>query len=131
MKSETRSDVTAQPALPDFDRLQAELDAASRNRRAAVERAARKEAEFNAARNTANNAWSRVGKEAAKAAIQLGATLVTKRGRPASPGLGAAYETYEAAMSAADEKQKELQSLRREIADWDAEINAILSHMPK
>ncbi|PIW30489.1 MAG: hypothetical protein COW30_02055 [Rhodospirillales bacterium CG15_BIG_FIL_POST_REV_8_21_14_020_66_15] len=101
----------------------------SRNRRAAVERAARKEAEFEATRDAANVAWSRVGKEAAKAGVQFDIMLLTRRGRPASPGLSVAINDYNRALAIANEKQNELHARRGEVAGWDAEIGRIIQRM--
>lgn len=120
---------SAQSAPAGPNRLQAELDAASRNRRAAVERAARKEAEFHVERETSNAAWKRVQKEAAKAGIQVGHILLTGKGRAAPPALAAAVDAYNQAMADAARQQEELTALRNDIAEWDNVIREILARM--
>ncbi len=124
------SDAPEQPASLDSGRLQAELETASRNRRAAIERAARKEAEFNVARDASNIAWERVQKESAKAGIQVGYILLTGKGRAAPPALAAAIGAYNQAMTDAARQQDELNVLRNDIAEWDNVIHEILARMP-
>lgn len=111
------------------EHLQALLDSASRNRRAAVERASRKEKEFTSARDGANQAWEKVQAEGSKLGIQIGIGLLTKRGRPASAGLAAAIDAYNAAMARAEHLESELKGLQNDVDDWDAEIRDILSRM--
>ncbi|MCF3628151.1 hypothetical protein RJ527_08750 [Thalassospiraceae bacterium LMO-SO8] len=122
-------DSSAQSAPSSPDRLQAELDAASRNRRAAVDRAMDKEAEFQKAKNAVNEAWDRIGREAAKAGIQLVAVLAMKRGRVGSPGLAAALAERDQAEAETRRLQDELHALRQDVAAWDEEIRAILTRM--
>jgi hypothetical protein len=122
-------DSSAQSTPSDPNQLQAELGAASRNRRAAVERAMDKEAEFKRAKIAVNEAWSRIGREAAKAGIQLAAVLLMKKGRVGSPGLAAALAERDQAEAEAQRLNDELHALRRGVAAWDEEIRAILSRM--
>lgn len=130
---------TSEPAdsgsrKPDGDptskgRLQMEPEVASNNRRAAVERAAKKEAEFKTASDATNRAWEKVKEEGVKAGIQVGSSILSKRGRPGSAGLHASMAAYEQAKEAASRLREELHLLRADVADWDAEIRGILSRM--
>ena len=126
-KEESDSSAQSAPASP--DRLQAELDAASRNRRAAVNRAMDKEAEFQKAKAAVNEAWDRIGREAAKAGIQLAVALATKKGRVGSPGLAAALAERDQARAETRRLRDELHALRQDVTAWDEEIRAILSRM--
>ncbi|GEM_PF-1572163 len=126
-KEESDSSAQSAPASP--DRLQAELDTASRNRRAAVNRAMDKEAEFKKAKAAVNEAWDRIGREAAKAGIQLAAVLATKKGRVGSPGLAAALAERDQAEAETQRLRDELRALRQDVTAWDEEIRAILSRM--
>ena len=126
-KEESDSSAQSAPASP--DRLQAELDTASRNRRAAVNRAMDKEAEFKKAKAAVNEAWDRIGREAAKAGIQLAVALATKKGRVGSPGLAAALAERDQARAETRRLRDELHALRQDVTAWDEEIRAILSRM--
>ncbi|MEQ8804618.1 MAG: hypothetical protein RIE87_02725 [Rhodospirillales bacterium] len=126
-KEESDSSAQSGPASP--DRLQTELDAAGRNRRAAVNRAMDKEAEFQKASTAVNEAWDRIGREAAKAGIQLAAVLAMKKGRVGSPGLAAALAERDQARAETRRLRDELHALRQDVTAWDEEIRAILSRM--
>lgn len=126
-KEESDSSAQSGPASP--DRLQAELDAAGRNRRAAVNRAMDKEAEFQKASTAVNEAWDRIGREAAKAGIQLAAVLAMKKGRVGSPGLASALAERDQAWAETRRLRDELHALRQDVTAWDEEIRAILSRM--
>jgi len=110
-------------------RLEAELSAARTNRRAAHDRAGRKETEFRAATGQVMRSWDRVKMEGLKIGMEFAFSRFIRLGPISPPDLVAAVGEYNRAQGDAARVQQELNAMRNDVKDWDKEIRSIRSKL--